>query len=110
MSCCAKGNPPTLARIGGWALAGIVIAGALGAPIPARSQGGGLPTLPGLPKLASPGPAASAAATATAAVSDDQERERLNNELAEVRAWNDQLTEGDPSSTVPAGVTRDEIA
>jgi len=110
MNCRAKGKPLSLARIGGWAVAGILMAGVLGAPIPARSQGGGLPTLPGLPKLASPGPTASAVATATAALSDDQERERLNNELAEVRAWNDQLTEGDPSSTVPAGVTRDEIA
>ncbi|MBK7121142.1 MAG: hypothetical protein IPH64_20670 [Comamonadaceae bacterium] len=54
------------ARLAGMAVAFAVAVGLLGASLPARSQGSGMPTLPGLAKLANSGPpgiAASAAGT-----------------------------------------------
>jgi hypothetical protein len=39
------------ARLAGMAVAFAVAVGLLGAPLPARSQGSGIPTLPGLSKL-----------------------------------------------------------
>jgi potassium efflux system protein len=101
------------ARLAGVAAAFAIAVGLLGAPLPARSQGSGVPTLPGLPKLTKPGPAASAASSATATASStspDKERERLNSELVEVRGWNDQLNDGDAPAAVPAGISKDEIA
>jgi small-conductance mechanosensitive channel len=101
------------ARLAGMAVAFAVAVGLLGAPLPARSQGSGMPTLPGLSKLANSGPpgsAASAAGTATSSLNPDKERERLNSELVEVRGWNDQLSDGDAPAAVPAGISKDEIA
>jgi len=101
------------ARLAGVAAAFAIAVGLLGAPLPARSQGSGVPTLPGLPKLTKPGPAASAASSATASASSsnpDKERERLNSELVEVRGWNDQLSDGDAPVAVPDGISKDEIA
>ena len=101
------------ARLAGMAVAFAVAVGLLGAPLPARSQGSGIPTLPGLSKLANSGPpgiAASAAGTATSSLNPDKERERLNSELVEVRGWNDQLSDGDTPAAVPVGISKDEIA
>jgi potassium efflux system protein len=101
------------ARLAGMAVAFAVAVGLLGASLPARSQGSGMPTLPGLAKLVAPGPAASAAAgtgTATTTLYDDKERERLNRELVDVRRWNDQLSAADAMATVPTGINSDEVA
>ena len=101
------------ARLAGMAVAFAVAVGLLGASLPARSQGSGMPTLPGLSKLANSGPpgsAASAAGTATSSLNPDKERERLNSELVEVRGWNDQLSDGDTPAAVPVGISKDEIA
>jgi potassium efflux system protein len=101
------------ARLAGMAVAFAVAVGLLGAPLTARSQGSGMPTLPGLSKLANSGPpgiAASAAGTATSSLNPDKERERLNSELVEVRGWNDQLSDGDTPAAVPVGISKDEIA
>jgi hypothetical protein len=101
------------ARLAGMAAAFAVAVGLLGASLPARSQGSGMPTLPGLSKLANSGPpgiAASAAGTATSSLNPDKERERLNSELVEVRGWNDQLSDGDTPAAVPVGISKDEIA
>lgn len=88
-----------------------ILGGLFGAVWPALGQGSGLPSLPGLPKPASAAKAtdATSAASAPAAVNESKERERLLSEIAEIRAWNNQLTDGADEGLVSAGITREEI-
>jgi len=89
-----------------------VLAGALlGAAWPVMGQSSGLPSLPGMPKPASPAKAtdAASAASAPALANDPKERERLTRELADIRTWNNQLSDADLATSVPAGITREEV-
>jgi potassium efflux system protein len=88
-----------------------ILGGLFGAVWPALGQGSGLPSLPGLPKHASAAKAtdATSAASAPAAVNEPKERERLLSEIAEIRAWSNQLTDGGDEGLVSAGITREEI-
>ena len=89
---------------------GLLAGALLGAAWPALAQGSGLPVLPGFPKPANPAKTADAASAASApsSTNDPKERERLASELADIRAWNSQLTETDLAASVPPGVTREE--
>ena len=90
---------------------GLLAGALLGAALPVLAQGSGLPVLPGFPKPANPAKTADAASAASApsSTNDPKERERLARELADIRAWNSQLTDADLAASVPPGITREEV-